>query len=79
MQTAERLRDEWLALRRQAGDSGAFEDLCPEMERRDLVSRSCRNTQAQRAGFGTVVVEIVKHYINSCRIELLKEIKQIQP
>jgi RNA polymerase sigma-70 factor, ECF subfamily len=33
MQTAKRVRDEWLALRCQAGDSGAFEDLCVEMER----------------------------------------------
>jgi RNA polymerase sigma-70 factor (ECF subfamily) len=33
MQTAKKVRDEWLALRCQAGDSGAFEDLCIEMER----------------------------------------------
>jgi RNA polymerase sigma-70 factor (ECF subfamily) len=33
MQTPKRVRDEWLALRCQAGDSGAFEDLCIEMER----------------------------------------------
>ena len=33
MQTAKKVRDEWLALRCQAGDAGAFEDLCIEMER----------------------------------------------
>jgi RNA polymerase sigma-70 factor, ECF subfamily len=32
MQTAKRVRDEWLALRCQAGDAGAFEDLCIETE-----------------------------------------------
>jgi RNA polymerase sigma-70 factor, ECF subfamily len=33
MQTANRVRDEWLALRCLAGEKGAFEDLCLEMER----------------------------------------------
>jgi RNA polymerase sigma-70 factor, ECF subfamily len=33
MQTAKRVRDEWLALRCLAGDEGAFEDLCLEVER----------------------------------------------
>jgi RNA polymerase sigma-70 factor, ECF subfamily len=33
MPTAKKVRDEWLALRCQAGDKGAFEDLCNEMER----------------------------------------------
>jgi RNA polymerase sigma-70 factor, ECF subfamily len=32
MQTARRARDGWLALRCQAGDPAAFEDLCAEME-----------------------------------------------
>ena len=32
MQTARQARDEWLALRCQAGDPGAFEDLCAEIE-----------------------------------------------
>ncbi len=31
MQSAKRVRDEWLALRCQANDPGAFEDLCGEL------------------------------------------------
>ena len=84
MENEDRARYEWLALRCQAGDPGAFEDLVAVTACVMKGATRLDTTHGHLMAFVVLLllisgaVEVLKHAVNRSRVEMLKEIKQVQ-